>query len=104
MKRLKSLIIREKLKQKDLANNVGITEAALSKYLKGERTPQGETLCNLATALNTTVDYLLGLDNEELFNDNLNFDNIERILARKAKNYSLEQKQELIRIILGERR
>lgn len=47
-----------------MANDVGVTRNPQSKYLSGDRIPGGETLSNLATALKTTTDYLLGLNNE----------------------------------------
>lgn len=100
VERLKELIKRENIKQKDLAEDVGITEAALSRYMKGERTPHGETLCNLATALHTTTDYLLGRDSVENFNKEISFDQMEGLLARSSRNYTQDEKNELLRIIL----
>lgn len=100
LERLKELIERERIKQKDLAEDVGITEAALSRYMKGDRIPHGETLCNLATALHTTIDYLLGRDDKEVFNKEISFDEMGGLLNRNSKKYTLEQKYDLIRIIL----
>lgn len=101
--RLKELIEREKIKQKDLAEDAGISEAALSRYMKGERIPHGETLCNLATALHTTTDYLLGRINYEKFDKEISFDEMQGILARNSKDYSSDQISELIKIILKNR-
>ena len=100
VERLKELIAREDIKQKDLAEDVGITEAALSRYMKGDRTPHGETLCNLATALHTTTDYLLGREDKEDFNKEISFNEMQGLLARNSKNYSSDQNDELMRIIL----
>lgn len=100
VERLKELIKRENIKQKDLAEDVGITEAALSRYMKGDRIPHGETLCNLATALHTTTDYLLGRDDIENFNKEISFDEMGGLLARNSKNYTEAEKNELLRIIL----
>ena len=100
VERLKELIARENIKQKELAEDVGITEAALSRYMKGDRTPHGETLCNLATALRTTTDYLLGREDIENFNKELSFNEMQGLLARNSKNYSSDQNDELMRIIL----
>lgn len=98
--RLRQLIEREKIKQKDLALDVGITEAALSRYMKGDRTPHGDTLCNLATALHTTTDYLLGRDDIEDFNKEISFNEMQGLLARSSKKFSNEENKELISIIL----
>lgn len=60
----KILILREKLnmKQKELANLAGITEATLSRYENNKREPRGEIVTRLAKVLNVSTDYLL--DNE----------------------------------------
>ena len=100
VERLKELIKREHIKQKDLAQDVGITEAALSRYMKGDRIPHGDTLCNLATALHTTTDYLLGMDDKEEFNKEITYNMMQGLLARCSKNYTNEQNDELLKIIL----
>lgn len=100
VKRLRELIEREGISQRELAEDIGITEAALSRYMNGNRIPNGENLYNLATALRTTTDYLLGRDDEENFNKQISYEDMEGILARHAKNYTRAQRDELIRVIL----
>lgn len=58
--RVSELMRRYKLTQKDLAAKAGVTESAMSYYVKGERTPRSDVLTRMAKALNTTTDYLLG--------------------------------------------
>ncbi|WP_236894913.1 MULTISPECIES: helix-turn-helix domain-containing protein [Clostridium] len=55
-------ILREErnLKQKELAELAGITEATLSRYENGKREPKGEIISKLANVLNVSTDYLLG--------------------------------------------
>lgn len=103
VERLKELIARENIKQKDLAEDVGITEAALSRYMKGDRTPHGETLCNLATALHTTTDYLLGREDKEDFNKEISFNEMQGILARNSRNYTSKQREKLMLTILKDK-
>lgn len=57
----KILYLRQKLdmKQKELADKVGITEATLSRYENGKRNPRGDIAAKLAKALGVTTDYLL---------------------------------------------
>lgn len=65
----KILRLREEkeMKQKELADLVGITEASLSRYENNKRTPSGEIISKIATALEVSTDYLLGLtDNTNL--------------------------------------
>lgn len=70
----------------------------MSKYLSGDRIPGGETLSNLATALKTTTDYLLGLNNEN--KTMINNSELRLLLARSTKELTPEEKNELISIIL----
>mgnify|MGYP004580375005 FL=1 len=96
--RVKELIKINNLTQRDLANDVGVTESTMSKYLSGDRIPGGETLSNLATALKTTTDYLLGLNNEN--KTMINNSELRLLLARSTKELTPEEKNELISIIL----
>lgn len=58
--RVNVLMNELKLSQKELAAKVGVTESAMSYYVKGVRTPRSDVLTRMAKALNTTTDYLLG--------------------------------------------
>ena len=58
--KLEELVNLSGLKKKDIAKDIGVKPCTFAKYLSGEREPDFKTLCNLATALNTTSDYLLG--------------------------------------------
>jgi len=62
--RVSVLLSQRKLTQKELAIKAGITESAISYYVKGERTPRGVVLSRIAKALDTTTDYLLGNTSE----------------------------------------
>jgi len=57
-KRLKELIRREGIKQKNLAEIVGITPSALTFHLKGQ-VPSSDLLLKYARRFGVTVDYLL---------------------------------------------
>lgn len=58
--RISELMKNNRLSQKELAAKAGVTESAISYYVKGERTPRSDVLTRLAKALGTTTDYLLG--------------------------------------------
>lgn len=49
--RIKSLLDKKGLTQKELANAVGCTEAAISHYIKGDRVPRASVLSKIAIAL-----------------------------------------------------
>lgn len=80
--RLSMLMNEQKLSQKELALKVGVTESAMSYYLKGARTPRSDVLTRIAKALNTTTDYLLCADDTP--SDELHY--IQRNLGKLDKN------------------
>lgn len=59
--RINSALARSGMLQKDLAKVLGVTDNTISYYCNGARSPQLEQLPTIAEALNTTVDYLLGI-------------------------------------------
>ncbi len=91
-----ALLLKEKhMSQKNLAMMVGVTESALSKYIKNEREPKLEVLANLATALDTTVDYLTTGAKPET-----DFDQIYRLVARSSYRLSQDQKMRIIEAVM----
>lgn len=96
--RLSLLLEKKNMTQAELAERICVTKATMSRYVNGERTPNGDIVANIATALNTTSDYLLGREG----NDDFNFPKIERIIARNASKMTLQQKKELINALFGE--
>lgn len=59
--RISQLLRTRNIQQKELAEQIGITETAISRYIAGTREPKPEVIANIATALHTTSDYLLGI-------------------------------------------
>lgn len=95
--RLLSLLQKQGITQKELAERINTTEATLSRYVSGDREPKADMLANIATALHTTSDYLLGIESGE-------FDHprICRLIARNAAAMSEQEKKELINALFGE--
>ena len=89
--RITETLQKRGMTQKELASRIGVTEAVVSRYVSGDRDPKPEVLANIATALNTTSDYLLGIENEE-------FDHprIRRMIARNASKMTEKERKELI--------
>ncbi len=83
--------------QKELAERIGVTETVMSRYISGDREPRPETIANIATALRTTSDYLLGIENEEFSHSR-----VRRLLARNASKMTDKEKKELIDALFGE--
>jgi len=49
------------MNQEDLASMIGTSQKQVSKYENGVNDPTGDVLANMAKALETTSDWLLGL-------------------------------------------
>ncbi len=68
------------LNQRELCEKAGITVSALSRYESGQREPKATILARLATSLNVSTDYLLGLTNFEYPHYEEDLNSIENIL------------------------
>lgn len=88
------LMKQEGLSQKELAEKINVTEASMSRYIKGERIPRIDVLVKLANVFNVSIEYLQGLKEVDDFNE------IKRIVARNSKNMTDEQKMELAKMLL----
>lgn len=87
---MRELMQKNRCSQKQLAELAGLTEATVSRYISGDREPKAETLADIATALHTSTDYLLGRENDA------DLDSAYTILARNASALTPEQKTALI--------
>jgi transcriptional regulator with XRE-family HTH domain len=94
--RLKDLIKARGLTQKELAQKCHLTEASVSKYLSGARTPHLEVLPVLAEALGTTTDYLLG---RKPLTESENFQAIADAISRHKGAFTMEEKIKLISLL-----
>ncbi|MDO4596111.1 MAG: helix-turn-helix transcriptional regulator [Coriobacteriaceae bacterium] len=94
--RISYLLKEQCMTQKELASRVGATEAAISKYIKGEREPRAEILANIATVLHTTSEALLGMGS----GIETSFGSVKAICARAAMDMTQEERNELIMTIL----
>lgn len=93
--RIAGLLMEQGKTQRELAKQVGTTEASISRYIKGNRVPKSTILANIAKALHTTTDYLLG--NEKDSNDpELEYNYTQRAIARNANWWSKKQKLDLV--------
>ena len=66
--RLRQLRKQKNLTQKQLASFVGVKNSIISFYEVGERMPSPEMIVKLATVLNVSTDYLLGMNKNETIN------------------------------------
>ena len=59
-KRIKKLRLENGLTQRQLERMANIAPSSVSGYETGQKTPSIEVLCNIANALETSVDWLCG--------------------------------------------
>ena len=97
--RIREILEKKAMTQRDLANKAGITEAATSHYIKGDRVPRSAVLTKIAIALDTTPEFLLeGIPSD--VKGELGY--AKRLIARNVEQMSKKEKLELIDILMGE--
>ena len=95
--KVKQLMNNQGINQKKLSQLSGITEASISRYLKGERAARLDIIINFAKALNVTTEYLLNDDEET---DLKPYQEIATAIARNGSTLTAEEKNQLIALIL----
>lgn len=94
-----NLLDEMNMSQKQLADLINTSEPNLSRYISGERHISTDMLANIATALHTTTDFLLGISEDK---DDFEYKDVERILARKSETMTREEKKRLLDILFGD--
>lgn len=98
--RLAELIKKAGMSQKALAQKAGVTEAAMSHYVRGDRVPRASVMARIAEAVGTTSDYIMnGKTTDACEEINL----AKRLIARNATQMSHEEKMEIVGILLGKK-
>lgn len=59
--RIKILLDRRGMAQRELADRIGCTEVSVSRYITGARMPKAPTLAKIAKVLGVSADVLLGI-------------------------------------------
>ena len=96
--RIKEMLDEKNISQKQLSDITGITESAISHYIKGDRVPRGTNLVKIAKALGTTADDLLSGDKEMDKESDLVF--AKSLIARNASQMTKEEKMEFISLLM----
>lgn len=63
---LKTLRIKNKMTQAQLAERLGFTKSVISAYETGIRLPSYDTLIRIARLFHVSTDYLLGVENKQV--------------------------------------
>jgi transcriptional regulator with XRE-family HTH domain len=95
-KRIGELLKEKNMSQKTLAQMANVTEAAISHYLKGDRIPKGAILLNIAKALNVTMEFLLGQEENSTVDE---IKIIKSLIERNARNISSQEREKIIEML-----
>ena len=98
-KRLRHELISCGLKQKDLANAVGISVASICRYLNGKQIPTYDNLIKIANALHVTPESLVD-GSQANTSDVRPFINVRSSIVKCGKEWTYEQKKELIELLV----
>ena len=96
--------LKEKnMTQKELAEKAGVTEAAVSHYVKGDREPRSNTLGVIAAALGVTAGFLLGVGIGSMTKEDKikKFEELKNLILENKELFSIEEKAELAKILLN---
>lgn len=96
--RIKELLEQKGITQRKLSELTGITESAISHYIKGDRIPRGMSLVKIAQALGTTADDLLSCDQELDKERDLVY--AKALIARNASQMTTEEKIGFIKLLM----
>lgn len=64
--RLAYVIVRSGLSRSEIARRSGVSETAISRYVRGERMVSTHALVSLCEVLDVSADWILGLDADTL--------------------------------------
>lgn len=98
--RVSELMKQQRLSQKLLAEKVGVTESAMSLYVRDKRTPRSDVLARIAKALGVASDHLLGI-NDAVNNDEDRLSYLLRNL-RKLNEAQLEKAETVLKAVFND--
>lgn len=95
--RLLKLRLSRNLKQKDVAEKIGVSERSYCTYENGTRDPSTETVIKMADFFNVSTDYLLGVSNVPSVNREE--PNLQGLLAKIFFEISDETRAEFVGLL-----
>lgn len=89
------------MSQEDLAHLIGSSQRQISKYETGQNDPTGEVLIAMSQALETTIDYLLGLTGnpDRPLRGEFDLDEIEREAVKILRTKRPEDRRKAVEIL-----
>lgn len=90
--RIHKLLKENNISQRVLAKRIGSTEASVSRYINGTRTPDARTINKIAKALNVSTDTLLMKENKKN-----HYLTIRRLIDENIHKLHIHERIDLIR-------
>lgn len=97
--RVKELMERDNISQRELASLSGISESSISRYLSGDLKPRMDILTNIAKVFGVSSSYLVG-EEDETNNSNV-YEETLCVVTRNKSKLNDQQKMEIIKILFG---
>jgi len=99
--RLKLLRTEKRISQSLLATHLGVTQQAIARWEKGETEPDINTIQNLASFFDVSIDYLLGRTDVRNPNNKSDEDFPEdvKVLMRSVSKLTDKQKEIVKRLV-----
>ena len=94
--RIHKLLKENNISQRVLAKRIGSTEASVSRYINGTRTPDARTINKIAKALNVTMEFLLGQEENNTVDE---IKIIKSLIERNARNISSQEREKIIEML-----
>lgn len=98
--RVKDLMVTNNINQKELSKLSGISEASLSRYIKGVSTPRLDILVNIANVFHVDVNTLTEPSISQV-SDKDAFKETYSLVTRNKTKLTDEQKNKIIRALLS---
>ena len=98
--RVKELMIRQDINQKELSRLSGISEASLSRYMKGTTKPRMDILITIANVFQVDVNTLTEPTVSQISGDTA-FEQTYSLVTRNKAKLTEEQKNKIIMALLG---
>jgi len=86
------------LKQRDLADKIGVTEVSVSRYIRGTRIPNANILKKMAEVLEVSVGEILG-EKDKTEEESEKFDSAYNTIKEIKDKLTVEEKMKIVRLL-----
>lgn len=88
--KIKELRESKNMTQKEFGDLINVAQTTLSSYENGSKTPNIETLLNIAKKCNVSLDWLCGLSDIQKTKDFTSYSDVFRLLVNICKSVKIE--------------